>query len=263
MIRIIRQLRRDLIMSDKTRKYFLYAIGEIALVVIGILIALQINNWNEYRIEREMERDLLIQLKSEYESNLEQLDEKITMRSNMTDAAMRLMAYIDDPDISNEDSIYTYIDVTLIVPTFDPIVNDIISSGRIQLIQNNELRSILTRWTSDVVQVTEEEKAWYDFRTQVYAHTLTDHISYRNLVRRNLQTASFSIFQLDRRVETYEDIGDSKLMPGVNGLLADPDFENDLAFCLYLIELTNSQSMSLRQRIVDILNLIESEIGTT
>lgn len=50
MLRFFRQLRKDQFMSDKTRKYILYAMGEIALVVIGILIALQINNWNEERI---------------------------------------------------------------------------------------------------------------------------------------------------------------------------------------------------------------------
>jgi len=46
-------------MENKTSKYFKYAIGEIALVVIGILIALQINNWNEKRKEKFAERELL------------------------------------------------------------------------------------------------------------------------------------------------------------------------------------------------------------
>ena len=47
MITLLRKIRRSLIESGSARKYLLYAIGEIALVVIGILIALQINNWNE------------------------------------------------------------------------------------------------------------------------------------------------------------------------------------------------------------------------
>ena len=45
--------------TGKTGKYFKYAIGEIILVVIGILIALQINNWNETRKERAQEQELL------------------------------------------------------------------------------------------------------------------------------------------------------------------------------------------------------------
>ena len=47
MIKFFRKIRQNLLMENKTGKYFKYAIGEIILVVIGILIALQINNWNE------------------------------------------------------------------------------------------------------------------------------------------------------------------------------------------------------------------------
>ena len=49
MIKFFRHIRQKLIMENKTSKYLKYAIGEIVLVVIGILIALQINNWNENR----------------------------------------------------------------------------------------------------------------------------------------------------------------------------------------------------------------------
>ena len=55
--------------SGATGKYLLYAIGEIALVVIGIVIALQINNWNEWRKDRIMESALLSQLHEEFTTN--------------------------------------------------------------------------------------------------------------------------------------------------------------------------------------------------
>tara|TARA_B100000497_G_C7567437_1_gene342059 strand:- start:463 stop:630 length:168 start_codon:yes stop_codon:yes gene_type:complete len=45
MLTFLRRIRKGLVQSDNAKKYFLYAVGEIALVVIGILIALQINNW--------------------------------------------------------------------------------------------------------------------------------------------------------------------------------------------------------------------------
>ena len=51
MIKFFRHIRQNLIMENKTRKYLKYAVGEIVLVVIGILIALQVNNWNEKRKE--------------------------------------------------------------------------------------------------------------------------------------------------------------------------------------------------------------------
>ena len=59
MIKLFRNIRKNLLNEGKTTKYFKYAIGEIVLVVIGILIALQINNWNENRILENQELDIL------------------------------------------------------------------------------------------------------------------------------------------------------------------------------------------------------------
>ncbi|MGB5481605.1 MAG: DUF6090 family protein, partial [Eudoraea sp.] len=59
MIKFFRKIRQNLLMENKTGKYFKYAIGEIVLVVIGILIALQINNWNESSKQRIEEVRLL------------------------------------------------------------------------------------------------------------------------------------------------------------------------------------------------------------
>ena len=55
MIKFFRHIRRSLINQNKMGKYFKYAIGEIILVVIGILIALQINNWNQNRLNEDLE----------------------------------------------------------------------------------------------------------------------------------------------------------------------------------------------------------------
>lgn len=62
MIKFFRHLRKSLLMQNKTSKYLKYAIGEILLVVIGILIAVQINNWNESRKSRIQETKLVKQL---------------------------------------------------------------------------------------------------------------------------------------------------------------------------------------------------------
>jgi hypothetical protein len=59
MIQIFRKIRQNLIASGNTGKYIKYAIGEIVLVVIGILIALQINNWNEQQNERKIEKQYM------------------------------------------------------------------------------------------------------------------------------------------------------------------------------------------------------------
>ena len=65
MIKFFRKIRQDLLSKGKTGKYFKYAIGEIVLVVIGILIALQINNWNENRKVQEQETRVYLELKSD------------------------------------------------------------------------------------------------------------------------------------------------------------------------------------------------------
>ena len=64
MIKFFRRIRQNLIMENKTSKYFKYAIGEIILVVIGILIALQINNWNEIQKNNAFEVEILTQIRA-------------------------------------------------------------------------------------------------------------------------------------------------------------------------------------------------------
>src|SRR5210317_1943342 len=73
MIKFFRKIRQDLLSEGKTGKYFKYAIGETVLVVIGILIALQINNWNEQRKADKAEGKALIASKNEFEENIERL----------------------------------------------------------------------------------------------------------------------------------------------------------------------------------------------
>jgi hypothetical protein len=62
MIKFFRKIRQNLLMENKTSKYFKYAIGEIILVVIGILIALQVNNWNELRKQQTQKQSYLLSL---------------------------------------------------------------------------------------------------------------------------------------------------------------------------------------------------------
>jgi hypothetical protein len=62
MIKLFRNIRQNLLAEGKTTKYFKYAIGEIILVVIGIIIALQINTWNENRKQSMEEKEILTSL---------------------------------------------------------------------------------------------------------------------------------------------------------------------------------------------------------
>ena len=69
MIKFFRHIRRSLIQENNMGKYFKYALGEIFLVMIGILLALQINNWNEKRKIKANEVNILNNLKSDLQKN--------------------------------------------------------------------------------------------------------------------------------------------------------------------------------------------------
>lgn len=69
MIKFFRKIRQNLLNEGKTTKYLKYAIGEIVLVMIGILLALQVNNWNQDRQLKLKEKNILLELKRDLASN--------------------------------------------------------------------------------------------------------------------------------------------------------------------------------------------------
>lgn len=77
MIKFFRKSRQNLLSEGKTVKYFKYTIGEIVLVVIGILIALSINNWNEKQKKQNLKNEYLISLKNDYRNDTIQLNKTI------------------------------------------------------------------------------------------------------------------------------------------------------------------------------------------
>ncbi len=260
MIKFFRHIRKQLLTESKFSKYLLYAIGEIVLVMVGILLALQINNWNEHRKDRLQEQELLGQLQSEFQSNLLQLDQKISLRKDMIVASLKLLDYIDHPEKRIPDSIVKYIMATQIAPTFDPIVNDLISSGRIQLLQNQELKEKLSLWTSEIVQVTEEEGMWAKYRTESYVPFLIENTATRTITNQFWKNNTLGTFHLDDSYQNNFSVGNSKHPVGLSELMNNRRFEGHVAQSASFAELTNSQSNSLRSRIIEILELIQKDI---
>jgi len=74
MIKFFRKIRQKMLPENKFSKYLIYAIGEIILVVIGILIAIQLNEWRNDKANANQKQNVLLALKSEFETNLTQLD---------------------------------------------------------------------------------------------------------------------------------------------------------------------------------------------
>ncbi|MGB3342866.1 MAG: DUF6090 family protein [Aequorivita sp.] len=77
MIKFFRKIRQKALTENKLSKYLLYAIGEIILVVIGILIALSINNWNQEKSDRKIEKDYIFSLIEDAKTDLSNFNDAI------------------------------------------------------------------------------------------------------------------------------------------------------------------------------------------
>ncbi|KPK52330.1 MAG: hypothetical protein AMS22_09390 [Thiotrichales bacterium SG8_50] len=96
MFRIFRRIRKDILGSPKTNRYLFYAAGELLLVIVGILIALQINNWNEERIEQKEIREYALSLSAAIERDMEMLlPVEMQIRASIRQAE-ELASYIRD-----------------------------------------------------------------------------------------------------------------------------------------------------------------------
>jgi len=83
MLRLFSKIRKSLLSENRFSKYLIYAIGEIVLVVIGILIALEINNQNDARKERVKEVHYLQNIKTDLNLNIQEIDRYIQIRSKL------------------------------------------------------------------------------------------------------------------------------------------------------------------------------------
>ena len=91
MIKFFRHIRQQLIRDNKMGKYFKYAIGEIILVVIGILIALQINNWNENRKLKQQEAKYYCQLVADLNADISNIKRTQKSLNERQESARRFL----------------------------------------------------------------------------------------------------------------------------------------------------------------------------
>ena len=96
MLTFLRKIRKSLIESGSTRKYLLYAVGEILFVMIGILLALQVNNWNEWRKERVKERQVLVEIVQTLESNEDNLRIGINQLEKTNSSSTIVLSFLNE-----------------------------------------------------------------------------------------------------------------------------------------------------------------------
>ncbi|BAO77268.1 DUF6090 family protein [Winogradskyella sp. PG-2] len=181
MIKFFRNIRQNLLSKGKTGKYFKYAIGEIILVVIGILIALQINNWNQNRIERKKESNYIENINKEFKLNRAQLDSVTFYHYKVYINATKILNLMPiDINTINKDSLSIYISETFNHYTFNPqqsSVNSLTNTSTFETISNLELRRLLQKWDELVKDYKEEELLFRNYSFDNFIPYISKHIS--------------------------------------------------------------------------------------
>ena len=138
MIKFFRKIRYDLMEKNKTGKYLKYAIGEIILVVIGILIALQINNWNEKQKLIKNEKELITSLKKEIINAITELNQNLKQNEEYLETAEKLIRRLKGKDeLYSVKDIYSAFDYNTV--KFDsPVLDRIIATNSNILIENKD-----------------------------------------------------------------------------------------------------------------------------
>jgi len=135
--------------KNKTGMYLKYAIGEIVLVVIGILIALQINNQDIQKQDEKIEQIYLLALQNEFKNNIEILDSTISLNKRVIKGTVTLLSFFDSKvfDTLSQKSISLNMSkVTAEEIYYNPstgVLTEIISSGNLKLFKNQELKQKL------------------------------------------------------------------------------------------------------------------------
>jgi hypothetical protein len=189
MISLFRKIRQKLLQENRLTRYIAYAIGEILLVVIGILIALSINTWNENRKDRAMEANYLKGISENLEGNISELEALILDDSLLLDGYTNLVrAFSDKTYQSNPSTLIQTIFKIQVVNSFEGnsiVFEDLKSSGRTNLIRSDSLRYKLQSYYNQIeIMITSEKElnnpAILELRNELF---ITDEVGIKGLER--------------------------------------------------------------------------------
>jgi type II secretory pathway pseudopilin PulG len=248
MIKLFRKIRQRLLTENNFSKYLIYAIGEIVLVVIGILIALQINNWNENSKRLKQEQEILNNLKQDFDYNRKELLSVLNSNTENIKSAITVLnktgnRYSEDFDLN-----LILGDVTSSVYYYpkNGFLNDLINSGNLGIIKSNELRNRLSSWMPRLDDLNLRQQATKEFENLMIRYVI-DNGSWlaadESEDDQTVKSLNFptSGFQIDN-----------------NDLLKDIKFENMVENQAVFIELINERlrlCLELNEEILELLNI--------
>lgn len=187
MISFFRKIRQKLLQQNRVTQYLAYALGEIFLVVIGILIALQINNWNEERKDRAKENSILLSLYTESMGNREKLQATIQHHQALLETTKGLMDlfFVSESELKNY-NLDSLIERTIDFRDFNPsqsVIHDLISSGNLGLISSESLRVLIFDWGRETEELKESYETLDESAAQLFLPYLTKNASMKNIDR--------------------------------------------------------------------------------
>jgi len=248
MIKFFRRIRRRLLSENKISRYLLYAIGEIILVVIGILIALSINNWNENRITNAKGRAILTSLLDDFEYNKFTLENAIEINYKMISLLETNLHYIGknadeiDQEMKDELSFASSWKPGVNIGT----LNSILNSNQLGLIKNQELKNLLTG---------------YPFIIDANLSLIEEIKRLVNEVHKPLMDSHISLLEGTDERQKYPDLLPSVVPSGYKSLLNDVRFQNILLREIYLMNATIGHTKFLLERTSYIIELIQTELN--
>lgn len=242
MLKIFRRIRQKYIVEGNLKKYLVYAIGEILLVMIGILLALQVNNWNNIKDENIQAQKVLVALNSEFKQNKTRLIRINSFHQRVYNGCKSLLSFITNIDeIPNEnmlDSIFADYSYFMTFDPYNSVLNAAISSGDIHLIKNDSLKILLFAWPAMVSDSNEEEE---------YA---------RNILFE--QKNFYSKFVREKNI--WSTRNKSGFKSNYIELLKNPDFENMVHFRSSIVREILSEQTDLLETNDNILKLLKAEL---
>lgn len=151
--------------QDKYPVYILYASGEILLVVIGILLALQIDNWAENRRLEKLEDTVLKEIRSEVTANIISLERNINWKQDVLDASRLIFERtgpdaVWDPGMDFDSVLFKVIFSGFKFFPESGVVTDILSTGKLSIIQNDSLRYMISSLPADITKMSDEDDTY-------------------------------------------------------------------------------------------------------
>tara|TARA_R110002073_G_scaffold161723_3_gene317356 strand:+ start:2404 stop:3180 length:777 start_codon:yes stop_codon:yes gene_type:complete len=169
MIKFFRRIRQQMLDQNKTSRYFKYALGEIILVVFGILIALQINTWNENRKAANEETKILKALQADFKVSKNRIKETIVIQQKALNHGKTLIQIHERKDLKEFDFFNTQLDSLDNLIGFgtswfrtEPVTGAykaLISAGKVDLIKNEKLRHLLAQFAADLESGFEDQES--------------------------------------------------------------------------------------------------------